>query len=182
MARDVGEDAARELRVEEPCRADRAVEAVRAKPDGLDHAADRAVGDELAGDFGGGRDQPLREADREDAARLLHDAPHLVERDARDYARLVNQDILAVAHRLDRNRCAVARDCGAHDRVDCGIAHQRVAILNRGNVGEAFAHAFEHARIARLRPVARAGRARLEQPFGEVVDVAMIETDRGEAH
>ena len=63
-----------------------------------------------------------------------------------------------------------------------GIAHQRIAILDRRNFGEALAEALEHARVGRLRPVARAGRARIEQALGEIVDVTVIETDRGEAH
>ena len=90
-----------------------------------------------------------------------HGALHRIERIGRDDARLVDHHVLAVAHRLDRDcRRGRAAPRAQHDDIDRGIAHQRVAILDRRHIGEALAKALEHARVGRLRPVARAGRAR----------------------
>jgi hypothetical protein len=107
---------------------------------------------------------------------------HTFERVRRDHARLVEHDVLAVAHGLDCDAGAVARDRGAADDVDRRIAHQRIAVLGRRKVGKALAHASEHARVTGLRPVARAGQPGLEQAFNQMIDVAMVETDHGKTH
>ena len=86
--------------------------------DGLDHLADRARPDQLARPHGGRVLETLAEADRVDAPGLCLDPARLGQLPERRERRLVAHVVLAVAHRLDAERPALARDGGAHDQLD----------------------------------------------------------------
>ena len=94
---------------------------VRPEADRLQHAADRAGLDQLAGGDGGGLRVVLGIEDREDAAGLGLHAAQLGELVERRRARLVEHHVLAVAHGADRHRRAVGQDAGADDEPDLRI-------------------------------------------------------------
>ena len=84
--------------------------AVRPEADRLDHAADRAGLDQLAGPDRRAVLESLAVHDRVDAARLRLHAPHLGELLERGDARLVGHVVLAVLHHADAERRALVGD------------------------------------------------------------------------
>ena len=122
----------------------------------------------------------LGEVHRPDPPGLANGATQVLELLQRGAAGLVDHHVLARAHRPDRYFRPVLRDRGGADDIDRRVVEQPVAVDGL-QVREALAEAVKHARIAGERTIARAFGARGDQFADEVVDVAMVEPDRGEA-
>ena len=178
---DVAQDAAMRVLLEEPGRADRAVQAVRRQIDGLHDAADLTGLDQPQRRGHRGHLEALREADREDAAGFRDDLLQFRQLRQRGHAGLVRHDILAVPHRRRGQRRAIARNGADDDGVDGGILQQGVAIGDFPQIGEPLAEARQHARVGRFRPIAGTCHAGGDQFLGHLVNMTMVEADYGEA-
>ncbi len=98
MAGDVAQDAAIARALEEPVGARIVVEGMGAQPHRVDHLADGALGDQIAGLDGGAHLEMLGIEHAIDAPGLALHPPDLVELGKAGHARLVGEHILAVAH------------------------------------------------------------------------------------
>ena len=96
-----------------------------------------------------------------------------------DHAGLVDHHVLAVAHRLDRDPGALARDAGGHDQLHLGVLEQRARVGDPPEIGKTLDEAFERHRVVPA-VVADALGAEVQKPADLMVDVAMVEPDRGE--
>ena len=111
--------------------------------------------------------------------RRLHGAQLVEGRDAR----LVHHHVLAAAHRVDRERRPAVRHRGRADEVDRRVVEQRLRVVDGDEIRKALAEALQHAGIGGLAAIeAGADRAGLDQAADEVIDVAVVEADRSEAH
>src|SRR6185436_17596052 len=120
------------------------------------------------------------EVDRPDARGLALHAAHALELVERRDARLVGHEILAGAHRLDREVGALVEHGRAGEETDRRIVEQRAPVGDARHVREALDESLERLRIA-VGPVADAFAAGVQQALDLVVDVAMVEADRREA-
>ena len=172
----------RELRIEEPRRPDRAVEAMRTEAHRLDHAPDRAVRDKLRGDFGGRRDQPLGEADREDAPGFVDGAPHLGER-----SRVMTPG-LSTSTSLPLRIASIAipaRSRGTAALTIKSIAGSRISVSRSATAGISGKRlrmpSSTRGSVVCGQYPAQVAPASAQAP-DEIVDVTVIETDRGKTH
>ena len=96
-----------------------------------------------------------------------------------DHGRLVDHDVLAVTHRLERDLGPLRWDRGGHDQLDLGVLEQRAHVLHAGEIRKAPHEAVQrHRRVARV--VALALGAAVQEPADLMVDVAVVEANRGE--
>ena len=166
-------------RPEEPVGAQVAIEPVRAEADRLHHPPDRARLHQLRRAGHRPHLEALREIDRPDAPGLPLQVHDVGELGRGDHGRLVDHDVLAVTHRLERDLGPLRGDRGGHDQLDLGILEQRAHVAHAREIGKAPHEAVErHRRVARV--VALALGAELQEPADLMVDVAVIEADRGE--
>ena len=110
--------------------------------------------------------------------RLLR-GPDRVELGLRDHARLVDHHVLAVAHGRDRDVGALARNAGRDDQLHLRVVQQRLRVRHALEVGKALDEALQrHRVVARVKTLAFG--AERQQAADLMVDVAVIEPDRGE--
>ena len=109
-----------------------------------------------------------------------HRALHGRELFGRRHARLVAQHVLASPHRRDCDVGPVARHGGQHDEVDRGVVQQPLA-RDGWHLREALLESGQNPRVGGYRVVSDAGLPSGEQSLGQVVDMPMIKSDRGEA-
>ena len=179
MRADVAEDAAEALAVEEPVRAGLEVLLVRAEADGLDHAADRAVGDQLGGARDGGNLEAFGKIDGPDAAgsaRAFLDGVELFEGGA---AGFVDHDVLAGLHRLDGERGAIGGNGGDQDHVDVGVVEDAAAVIGPLELGECLAE-FGLGDGVAVAPPARAGAAGGLHLAEHSKDMAVVDAQHAE--
>ena len=89
-----------------------------AETDGLQHAADGPRLHELASAHGGLVLEAFGVEDREDALGLGLDAPSLGQLLERRCPGFVHQEVLAVLHDANAQRCTLVRDAGAHHELE----------------------------------------------------------------
>ncbi len=165
--------------LEEPVGPRAAVQAMRAEARGLHDAADRPGLDELRRPGHRRHLETLGEVDRPDAARRLLRGPDRVELGLRDHARLVDHHVLAVAHGRDRDVGALARNAGRDDQLHLRVVQQRLRVRDALEVGKALDEALQrHRLVAAVKTLAFG--AERQQAADLMVDVAVIEPDRGE--
>jgi hypothetical protein len=156
-----------------------AVEPVRAHAERLDDAANRA----RLHEFGRRGDRPHLEAlgiaHRPDPPGLGHDAPQLRELIERRAARLVAHHVLAAPHGLERDPRPLAGDARGDDQPHLRVVEQPPPVVHAPEVWETLGEALERLRLA-LGPVAGALAAQLDQASDLLVDVPVVEADRGE--
>jgi hypothetical protein len=131
MRCDVGEDAAIFIALEKPLRPRRLVQAVRPEPGRMDDTADGAGLDQLAGLHSSAGLEMLGKAHRINQSGLGLNLAHRGKLLKRRDARLVGHEILAVAHDVDAERGALARNGGADDQLD------RLVVQNFSPVADA---------------------------------------------
>ncbi len=156
-----------------------AVQPVRSQPDGLHDAADRAGADQLDRTGHGADLEPFGVVDRPDAPGVGNRPPQLGKLLGGGASGLVAHHILAVAHRLDGDRGAVAVDRGGEDQLHAGIFQQAAFVGDARDVRIAPDEAVQRLWFA-VGPVADALAAVFEQAAGHFIDVTMVEADRGE--
>jgi hypothetical protein len=133
----------------------------------------------LDGLDGGAALEPLREEDRPDAAGLALHRAQLLELLERHGSRLVDQQVLAVPHRLDRQLRAAVRHGGAGHQGNRGVFQDRARVGGAAGLREAL---LEQGRevVPRAVPCCELGaRSQQRRHLSQRVDV--IETERGEA-
>ena len=171
-------------RVEEPGRADRAVEPVRAQPDRLHDAADRAVRDQLAGHDGrrarrsARRSRPRRcGRSRRRPARPRRAAPSVVT------PGLSTMTSLPRLHRPDGDAGPVAGNGGAARSTSIEGSSSSASPIDRlASVGKRSRNPSSTRGSLVCGSIAGAGRAGLQEAADHMEDVAVVETDRGKAH
>ena len=155
------------------------VQAVRPEPDGLHDPAERARLDQLGSPGHRPHLEPLGEVDRPIFPTVRLCAFDRIELAQGDHARLVDHHVLAMAHRLDGDLSALARDAGGHDQLHLGVLEQRARVGDPLQIGKALDEAFERHRVIPAVEALALG-AKIEQPADLMVDVPVIEPDRGE--
>ncbi len=109
VRRDIDRDPAMGVAAKEPVRMQRPVQPTRTETGRMDHPTDRSGRDQLPRARRRPHLEPLGEIDREDPPGLrLHPSDGIELFEGRE-PRLVDHEILAVAHRLDRMPRPVAR-------------------------------------------------------------------------
>src|SRR5215471_4968370 len=115
MRPDVGEDSSSLLTLEEPFRPLRLIEAMRPQAGDTDHASDRSGRNELARAYRATRPEMLGIADRIDSRGLMLGLADLCKLCQRRHARLVDHEVLAVAHGRDGERGTLTWNSSADD-------------------------------------------------------------------
>ena len=126
-----------------------------------------------------GRRRDAPDTHRPDASGLRHRRVDGVQLFQGRHAGLVRHDVLATAHRLDRHRGPIPRHRTQHDEIDGRIVEQSVP-RHRRHIRKALAEPCQHARVGGVGIISHAFGARLQQALGHVVDMPVIQSDRGE--
>jgi hypothetical protein len=84
-------------------------------------------------------------------------------------------------HGIDGDGCPVTGNRRRQDDID-GAVVQETTPLHGREQGKAILEPLKNPWVARVRIVAGAGCAGVEEPSHHVVDMAVVETDNGEAH
>ena len=188
MAGDVGENSAESIRVVEPVRAAGAAGqmfavslAVRTQPQGLHDLTDPSGAYQLARTGHATDLEALREGDRPEPTRLGHRVPDLVQLLECDTTRLVRNDVLAIAHRLDGDRCATVRDSRGDDQVDLVVVQELLRVLEPRRLRPPTPDLPGDGRIRVVGTDSDELAALVQQAGDLVVDMRVIQTDRCEA-
>ncbi len=179
VAGNVGDDTTVGFALEEPLRANLAVQAVRAKADSLDDAADGALRNEFsslghAWDF-----EALGEIHGPDALGLCHRLAQAVELFECGATGLVGHDILAGFHGGNREIGALGGNIGDHDEIDGAVSQQRLFRCCARHIREALDEAFHDIGLAFRPPAGKFG-ASIQQVLGHAENVPVLNPESDE--
>ena len=141
--------------------------------------ADGAVRDQAARPGHRADLEALREIDRPDAPRLRLHPSHFRELRPRNDAGLVHHHVLSVPHRLHGDVRTPVGHFRRNDEIDARVLEEAARIVDPLELRKTIEEAAERPRLA-LGPEARTLAAEAEQTADLMVDVAMIEAERGE--
>jgi len=130
MRPDVGEDSPGLLTPEEPFGRRALSRRCGPKAGDPDHASDRSGRDELARTYRATRPEMLGITDRIDSRGLTLDLAHLCKLRQRRHARLVDHEVLAVAHGRDAEIGALISNSSADDQCDAVIFQDMTRVID----------------------------------------------------
>ena len=145
----------------------------------MDHLSDRARFDQFARPRGRAHLEPFGEINRENPAGFLLHFAHGLQLPEGGQAGLVDHEILAVAHRLDRQIGPLVGDGRTGDQMDALVYQQLRPFLYTRNMRKFFHEALQRHGFV-TRPEADTFRPDVEQARHLIIDVAVIKPDGGE--